>query len=126
MHRLLQLLITQPDLLVAHATAYAELAGADAQSAARQGQQAALWSAALMCCISMAGVLAGGAVMAWAILPEGAIRLPWILVATPCVPALGALVCLKMLKPRVPAILFSKVRAQIAADQHMLRNVGSP
>ena len=126
MHRLLQLLITQPELLVAHATAYAELAGADAQAAARNSQRKALWSAAFLCFASVAAALAGAAILIWATVPVDSIRLPWVLIATPAAPVLGALACLRKLRPGVPVVPFAKLRAQMTADRNMLQEANRP
>lgn len=126
MHRILQLLIAHPDLLVDHATAYAELASADAQTFSDASQRTLLWTATLLCCISVAVILAAGGLMIWATVPEGTIRLPWILLGTPLLPTAAAIGCWKTLHPKVPHVAFAKVRGQMAADVLMLREVKAP
>jgi hypothetical protein len=124
--RLLHLLLSQPELVAEHAHAYAELAIADARAASKTTQNAALWSAAFLCCASVTVVLAGGGLMIWAAIPEGAIRAPWVLLATPLVPLVAAIVCLIGLKSKGAVPAFAKVRQQIAADVQMLREVSLP
>jgi hypothetical protein len=126
MRRLLQLLITQPDLLVEHASAYAELASADAKQASQDSKHKILWSAAFLCCFSVSAVLAGIALMLWVSAAEGSIRSAWVLLATPLVPLAAAFACLKMCNPKAQAPAFAKVREQIAADMRMLREVSVP
>ena len=126
MKRLLHLLVDQPELLKEHAHAYAELAVADARAASVAAQNMVLWSAALLCCVATAAVLTGGALMIWATVPEGAIRLPWALVAIPSVPAVAAIVCLRNLMRKAVAPSFANVRQQVAADMQMLREVSLP
>jgi hypothetical protein len=124
--RLLHLLLSQPDLVAEHAHAYAELAIADAQAVSKTTQSAALWAAALLCCVIVTAVLTGVAVMIWATLPEGTIRAPWALLATPLVPLVGALACFRGLKANGETPAFATVRRQIAADMRMLQEVGVP
>jgi hypothetical protein len=126
MRRLLQLLITQPDLLVEHASAYAELAVVDARAASDAVKTRTLCTAALLCCVSVASILAGGSLLIWATVPESAIRLPWVLLVVPLVPLAGAFVCLTLLRPTVQTPAFAKVRQQMAADIKMLREVNAP
>jgi uncharacterized membrane protein YqjE len=126
MHRLLQLLITQPGLLVEHATAYAELASTDAKLVADASQHRLLWSAALLCCLSVAGVLAGVALMLWITAPEETLRMPWMLIVIPLAPICAAVVCYRMLKSKECVPAFAKVREQLAADIQMLREVNLP
>jgi hypothetical protein len=124
--RLLHLLLSQPDLVAEHAHAYAELAVADARAASKTTQNAALWSAGLLCSVIVAAVLAGVGLMIWAALPEGAIRAPWVLVATPLVPLVAAIACLRGLSAKGDTPAFATLRRQIAADMQMLREVGGP
>jgi hypothetical protein len=125
MHRLVHLIITQPDLLFEHASAYAELAGADAQTVSNAVQTRILRTAVLLCCVSVASILAGVSLLIWAAVPESAIRLPWVLLVVPLVPAAAALICLISLKFEVQTPTFARVRQQIAADIQMLREVSA-
>jgi uncharacterized membrane protein YqjE len=71
-------------------------------------------------------MLAGGALMIWATVPENAVRMPWVLIATPMVPCIGAIVCLRRLQRKDHPPAFAKVRRQVAADLQMLREGNAP
>jgi uncharacterized membrane protein YqjE len=124
MQRFLKLLITQPDLLVEHVAAYAELASADLKMASQARMHRVLWSAAFFCCVTAAAVLAGVALMLWIATPEGVIRTPWVLVATPLAPLIAVIVCMRKLKSAESIPAFAKVREQLAADLQMLQEAG--
>jgi hypothetical protein len=125
MQRLFTVFMAQPDLLLEHANAYAALVSDDIKSASTAGKQSAVWGAALLCCVGVAAVLAGGALMIWATVAENAIRLPWVLLATPIAPLIAAAFCFKKFRPQSDAPAFAKLRHQIAADMQMLQEIHS-
>lgn len=129
---LLQLLVDHPQRLADHAQAYAQLAQAELGAARRAWTRrlrlmaGALWGAAL------ASVLAGVALMLWAVVPAGQVQAPWALVAAPLLPALAALACgwAAWVAPgREADAPFDHLKAQLQADLCLLRQAdagGSP
>ena len=93
-HPLLRLVATQPQLLADHAEAYAGLIGEELGKTTTAWRQRVVLNAAALCLAGAAVVLGGVALMLWAVLPEASLRLPWVLLATPVVPALLALISL--------------------------------
>ena len=69
MHPLLALLATRPQLLADHAQAYAALFNEEFDQARASWQRTAVLQAVALCCVSAAAVLAGVALMLWAISP---------------------------------------------------------
>ena len=128
-HALLHLIATRPQLLVDHAQAYAELANADFGAAMRAWQRKLRLVALALCGGAVAAVLAGVALMLWAVVPAAQIEAPWALVAAPMLPALVALVALRCLLAiragsAQPAFgNFGNLKEQVQADLLMLREV---
>jgi len=120
LQRVLQLVSTQPQLLAEHAEAYAELLGTELGDATDGWKRQALLNAAALCGLGVAAVLAGVALMLWAVLPAAGMRAPWALVVAPLLPAAAALACF-VAAHRQRDTAFDKVRQQIAADLAMLR-----
>jgi len=127
-HPLLHLVSTQPQLLGEHAEAYAELLSAELGRVGTDWKRRALLNAVALCSLGVTAMLAGVALMLWAVIPPAQIQAPWALVCAPLVPALLAMACLLAL-PRASAGgggAFASLRQQLRADMALLRELGSP
>ena len=78
-----------------------------------------------LCCLSVAVVLAGVALMLWATTPAASVQALWVLIATPLAPLAVALGCLLAARAPVEDRPFDKVRRQVEADMAMLREVNA-
>jgi fatty acid desaturase len=119
MHPLLHLLMTQPGLLGEHAQGYAGLLASEVAELQQVGQRRLLWSAATVACTSIGLVLAGVALMLWAVMPTLTVGALWVLLLTSCVPLAAALACLQVLRKPTPAA-FNRFKQQIQADMQLL------
>jgi uncharacterized membrane protein YqjE len=123
---LTRLLLSKPQLLADHAGAYAQLVAAEI------GRVSALWrlrfmlQALALVSLTIAVVLAGVALMLWAVVPPENVRLPWALIGTPLVPLLAGLCCLLVARYRGEDKAFDKLRHQWRADLQMLREASTP
>lgn len=124
MHPLLTLIATRPQLVTAHAEAYAALAAAELGEASTGWQRRLLLGATALCSAGVAAVLAGVALMLWALLLPTAGLARTLLLVTPLVPALLALGCgLAARGDGRPS--FTVLRQQVKADLRMLREAGA-
>ena len=124
MHPLLALIATRPQLIGAHAEAYAALAAAELGEASTGWQRRLLLGAIALCSAGVAAVLAGVALMLWAVILPTADLARALLIATPLVPALLALGCgLAARGDGRPS--FTVLRQQVKADLRMLREAGA-
>jgi cytochrome bd-type quinol oxidase subunit 2 len=126
MHPLLALLATRPQLLVDHAQAYATLFNEEFDQACTSWQRRAMLQAVALCCLGVAAVLAGVALMLWAVSPELHIHAPWVLWAMPLLPSLAAATCLVMARGSTRKEVFANLTRQISADMAMLRAASWP
>ena len=124
MHPLLALIATRPQLLAAHAEAYAALAAAELAEASTGWQRKLLLGATALCCFGVASVLAGVALMLWAVLLPTADLARALLIATPLVPALLALGC-GLAARSTGSASFTVLRQQIKADLRLLHEAGA-
>jgi hypothetical protein len=124
-HALLRLITTRPQLLVDHAQAYAELAHADLDVVASAWKRQLRLAATALCSAAVATVLAGVALMLWAVIPAAQIEAPWALVVAPLLPALVALWCLLAARAVGGQQAFGNLKEQVQADLLMLRQVGA-
>ncbi len=125
MHPLLHLIVTQPHLLADHAEAYAELLGDEIGAASARWKMRAALNAMALCGIGVGTVLAGVALMLWAVIPSADIQAPWALIAAPAVPLLMAVICLIVASQQSQASAFENVKKQMKADVAMLREVSA-
>lgn len=123
-HPLLRLIATQPHLLVDHAEAYAELASEEFGKTANLWKRRVALTVVALFMVGVATVLAGVALMLWAVVPSAGIHAPWALVAGPLVPALIAAVCLIKARQHPPST-FDALKRQIRADLLMVREVSN-
>lgn len=125
MHPLLRLIATQPHLLADHAEAYAELLEAEVGQLSSAWKRRAVLNAVALCSLGVSAVLAGVALMLWAVIPAASIQAPWALVAAPLLPFGVAALCLLAARPQVGAGGFDKLRQQVKADMLMLREAST-
>jgi cytochrome bd-type quinol oxidase subunit 2 len=125
MHPLLALLATRPQLLVDHAQAYAALVDEEFEAAFNCWQRRVMLQALALCLLGVAAVLAGVALMLWAVNPVLQSDAPWLLLATPVVPLLGAAGCLVLARQSTGQRAFANLSRQISADIAMLRTASA-
>lgn len=124
-HPLLHLLATKPHLLGDHVEAYAELVGAEVDKTSKLWASRLAYYTVALVLLAAGLVLAGVALMLWAVLPSIGMNAPWLLVVVPLVPlgAGGFYVLRARAEPAHAA--FDSVRQQLSADLAMLRDVGA-
>lgn len=125
MHPLLNLIATRPQLLAEHAQAYAELVAAELPHSASAWKRQALLNALALLGLLAALLLAGVALMLWAALTPLPASAPWLLVAVPLLPAVGAIGCLIAARARVERNVLAELQQQFSADLAMLREVAA-
>jgi hypothetical protein len=125
MHPLLHLIATQPNLLADHAEAYADLLGEEFSAASAQWKRRAMLSAVSLCCLGVGAVLAGVALMLWAVIPPVDLHAPWALVVAPLVPLAAAAVCYVNARAVSPQGAFDNLRRQLREDVAMLREASA-
>lgn len=125
MHPLLHLIATRPQMLADHAEAYAELVTSEIGAVSASLKRRAVLGAVALCCLGVAAVLAGVAVMLWAVIPQSSMHAPWALLVAPLVPLGIALICLLMARPAGDVGPFDNVRQQLQADMVMFREVSA-
>ena len=126
MHPLLHLIATRPQLLAEHAEAYAELVAADVGAASAGWKRRAMLNAVALCCLGVAAVLAGVALMLWAVVPGAGSQAPLALIATPLLPIAVAAGCLLAARASNDGSNFDNLRRQVRADIVMLREAAAP
>jgi hypothetical protein len=123
-HPLLRLIATQPQLLADHAEAYAGLVSDDLSKTASVWKWRVVYYVVALALVAVGIVLAGVALMFWAVTPPPNMQAPWALIAGPAVPLLIALVCV-LLARRKSIDAFADLKQQAAADMAMLREVSA-
>lgn len=118
---LLRVLASEPDALVEHAAAYADLAGDELQHLSEHWSRRLLWLIAGAVAALAALLLAGVAVMLWAVVPPHELAHPWLLVAVPVVPAVVALAALRVARGMGQRPAFDTLRAQLREDLALVR-----
>jgi uncharacterized membrane protein YqjE len=126
LHPVFRLAAAQPQLLAEHAAGYAELLVEEIAVSGQHLQRRLALQVAGLACLGIALVLAGVALLLWAALPEAALRLPWLLIATPLVPALLGFLALWRASALTAPPAFTALRAQLAADAELLRGSEAP
>jgi uncharacterized membrane protein YqjE len=121
MHPLLHLIAREPKLVAEHAEAYAELFGEEISVVSAHWKRRALLSAVALCSIGVGAVLAGVALMLWAVVPPENMNAPWALVVAPLVPLGVAAGCWFSARSQVGPKAFEHVRRQLREDAAMLR-----
>lgn len=125
-HPLFLLIATRPQLLADHAEAYAELVAAEVAHVSATWKRRSLLYALALCCLAVGAVLAGVALMLWAVTPAASMHAPWALIAAPVVPVALALWCLlAAARSKGHASGFDNIRQQMKADLAMLREAST-
>ena len=124
-HPLFLLIATRPQLLADHAEAYAELVAAELAQLSATWKRRSLLYALALCCLAVGAVLAGVALMLWAVTPAASIHALWALVAAPVVPVALALWCLLAARSNAHVSGFDNIQQQMKADLAMLREAST-
>ena len=124
-HPLFLLIATRPQLLADHAEAYAELVGAEVAQVSATWKRRTLLYALALCGLAVGVVLAGVALMLWAVTPAASMHAPWALIAAPLLPVALALWCLLAVRSQVNGGGFDNIRQQMKADLAMLREAST-
>jgi hypothetical protein len=120
MHPLLRLIATQPQLLAAHAEAYADMVAEEIETVSTAWKRQAMLNAVALCSIAVSAVLAGVALMLWAVIPAEHVQSGWALIVAPLLPALVAAWCLASARAGNEHSAFDNLRRQVKADMVML------
>ncbi len=107
-------------------SAYAGLIGREAQDARRQWVVRSVLYIAVIVASALALVLAGVALMLWAITPELSDRGLWLLITVPCVPALAAALALWKARQPPTQAAFAALGEQISEDLRLIRESRTP
>ena len=125
-HPLFRLIASQPQMLADHVEAYSDLVSEEVALAAGQLKRKAVSAVLLVVLALVAALLAGVALMLWAVTPPDNVHAPWALVIVPLIPALAAAGCWFSAKSPDKGQGFAGIKAQLAADAAMLRSVSQP
>ena len=124
-HPLFTRLVTQPGLFAEHASAYAELAAAEAQQLGTRWKRQLLLAVAAGLCGLIGLALAGMALLLAAAVPAESMPAAWALWVVPAVPlaaAGGAGFALWRMQSQQ---IFALLRGQFAEDARLLAEVAS-
>jgi uncharacterized membrane protein YqjE len=121
---LLRVLASEPDALVEHAAAYADLASDELQELQAHWVRRLLWLAIAAVAGLTALILGGVALMLWAALPAIDTGRAWLLWTVPLVPGLVAGVLAARRIDERPA--FGNLRAQLREDMALVREGLAP
>lgn len=124
-HPLVRLLATEPHLAAEHVGAYAALIECEAKQVQRRWTWKLALSLLALCCLGVATVLTGVALMLWAITPALSSEAQWALGAAPAVPAIVAIVCGLVARRPAAERAFASIQAQIQADLQMIHDARS-
>ena len=131
LHPLLALAATRPQLLAEHASAWAELLSTQAGPAWEHWQRwrvLQLWAAFLLI---LGLLLAGVAVMLWAVVPSAPwplVERAWALLCVPLVPLAGGLACALAARQKGRTTFWGAqgtLGRQLQADLGLLRQFGA-
>jgi len=125
-HPVFRLAAARPQLLAEHAAAYANLLGEElALGSAGLKRQLALQLTGAACLV-VAAVLLGVALLLWAASPDAGVRVLWLFVLTPVLPAAIGLWVLWLARERDALAPFARLRMQLAEDAALLRFPDAP
>ena len=122
---MLALLATQPQLLLDHAQGYAELVVQELGAARAVWRRSALLYVVALHSLSAASILAGVALLLWAVIPGVQIHAMWALWCTPLLPLALGLVCLRLVSKKAQVEPFANLHLQLLKDLAMLREAGA-
>lgn len=125
-HPLIHLIASRPHLLADHASAYAELVGAELARVSSDVKRRAIYGVVALIGAMVGVVLAGTALMLWAVMPATQMVAPWALLVVPAPALLIAVGCGWAARaPASSGAAFDSVRKQMHADMVMLRESGA-
>lgn len=125
-HPLIHLIASRPHLLAEHASAYADLMGAEIGRVGGDVKRRAIFGAIALIGAIIGVILAGTALMLWAVLPVTQMAAPWILLVVPAPALLVAMGCAMAARaPSSGGAAFDAIRKQMHADMVMLRESGA-
>ena len=120
-HPLFRTLATRPELLAEHLGAYAQLVSVEAGETTAQLRDHALWAVGMALGLALGTGLAGTALLLLAVVPIGAMPMPWLLIVVPAVPLLAGALCWWLMRQRPLNCSFDLLREQVAQDTALLR-----
>lgn len=123
-HPIFRLVATQPQLLADHAQAYAGLVGEEIGKTASSLKTRVLAGIVALALVGVSAVLAGVALMLWAVIPAANIQAPWALLAAPAVPLAVAVAC-GVASAQKPKSAFAELKQQLEADLAMIREASA-
>lgn len=123
---LLRVLASEPDTLVEHAAAYADLASDELQELQAHWVRRLLWLAVAAVAGLAALLLGGVALMLWAALPEIDAGRVWLLWVVPLIPGLVAVFGVLTARRIDARPAFGNLRAQLREDMAMVREGLAP
>ncbi|XHS77930.1 hypothetical protein ACFJGW_19750 [Burkholderiaceae bacterium UC74_6] len=123
LHPFYRTLASEPQLLLEHASAYMQLAGAETGEALQQWRLRVLVGAVVLLGLCLSLALAGGALLLLSAHPWETLAQPWLLVVTPLLPLLPAVVGLIWLRAASTPPPFQLLREQWALDLQLLNQV---
>lgn len=123
-HPLFKTLATRPELWVAHAGAYADLAAAEAAQLQELLRRQALIAAGTLISATLAAGLAGVALLLASVMPAAQMPWPWGLWLVPALPALLAVAGAIAWQQTRGTPAFAALREQLSADAALLAEAG--
>lgn len=118
---LLRALAGESGTLVDHATAYADLAGDELQRLGQSWTRRLGWLIAAGASALAALLLAGVALLLWAMLPAADPARLWLLWAVPALPAALAMLALVAARLSTQQPAFEELRGQLRQDLELVR-----
>ena len=125
LHTLIRLVVSRPQLLSDHAEAYVALFSQETSGVVARFKRQALLGGIGIVLGTLGLFLAGVALLLWAVTPDSALRVAWLLWAVPLAPLLISAVCLGLSRQGASTAGFAAIRQQLAADAAMLREAAA-
>jgi uncharacterized membrane protein YqjE len=122
-HPLFRLIASRPQMIADHVEAYSDLLAEEVGQTTTALKKRVTLGAIGLANGAVAIVLAGVALMLWAVTPVDRMNAPWALIAVPGVPAILCIWCVFAMRAASIENSFKNLRAQFAADAAMLREV---
>jgi hypothetical protein len=125
LHPFFRLLAAKPQLLLDHASAYADLATLQAAAALTAWRLRLVLALTAGLALLLGLMLTGVSLMLLALMPWQAMQAPWLLVAVPAVPLLLAAALGWRLRQPLDGAWLQELRSQWQADTLLLREAGA-
>ena len=120
LHPFYKTLASEPQLVLEHASAYMQLAGAETSEALQQWRLRVLVGAVVLLGLCLSLALVGGALLMLSAHPWETLAQPWLLVVTPLLPLIPAVIGLLWLRAASTLRPFQLLREQWAQDLELL------